>query len=52
MTEDKLQLFTTDELVQIVMKQQQMILIQDDLINQLQDGMNIIEKALRGELDD
>jgi hypothetical protein len=34
MTEDKLQRFSTDELVQIVMKQQQMILIQDDIIKQ------------------
>jgi hypothetical protein len=52
MTEDKLQRFSTDELVQIVMKQQQMILIQDDIIKQGQEAMEIIEKALRGELDD
>lgn len=52
MVEEVLRNFDTEELVQIIMKQQQMILIQDDMIRASHEGMKKIEQALRGELDD
>lgn len=52
MVEEVLRNFDTEELVQIIMKQQQMILIQDDIITNFNKGMEKLEKALKGALDD
>lgn len=52
MTEEVLQHFTVEQLVEIVMKQQQMILIQDDIITSFNNGMKRLEETLKAALDD
>lgn len=52
MVEEVLRNFDTEELVQIIMKQQQMILIQDDIITNFNKGIEKLEKALKAALDD
>ena len=52
MVEEVLRNFDTEQLVQIIMKQQQMILIQDDIITNFNKGMEKLEQTLKAALDD
>lgn len=52
MVEEVLRNFDTEALVQIIMKQQQMILIQDDMITRLDSGLKQLEDTIKAALND